>query len=212
MKKLTLSILMLFAFIGTSYAKNFNMGISGSALFFDASGTETLKDSSNKTSSDESGVAPVGSIFIEGGTASGGAIGLEVIPYSAKLGDGGMTQDDDLETSGTNTVDVNLKNLISLYVENPVDTRYDGSFVRFAFNHGTLETDEKVNTGSSYGDEDLTGLTVGFGVKRDMGNGFYKIIAELSHYQGATFDATNTENKIELDDLQTLALRLSVGF
>ena len=211
MKKLTLTVLMLFAFIGTSYAKNFNLGISGSVLYFDASGTETLKDSSNKTSSDESGVAPIGSIFIELPTANGGALGLEAIPYSAKLGDGSMSQDDDIETSGTNTVDVNLKNMVSLYVENPVNSKLDGSFLRLALNHGTLETDETVNTGSTYGDKDLTGLTVGFGVKRDTNRGFYKIITELSHYQGATFDSTNTDNKIELDDFQTAALRVSVG-
>ena len=94
----------------------------------------------------------------------------------------------------------------------PPTLHFDGSFVRFAFNHGTLETDETVSTGSKYGDEDLSGLTVGFGVKRDTGNGFYKIIAELSHYAGATFNSTNTENKIELDDLQTLSLRLSLGY
>lgn len=196
----------------TSSAFAASVGISGTALYYDASGTETLKDSNNKTSKDESGVAPVVSIFLENETPAGGIIGIEVIPYSAKLGDGSMAQDDDSETSGTNTVDVNLKNMISLYLENPIDTGIDGSFIRAALNHGTLETDETVNTGSTYGDEDLRGVTIGLGVKRDTGNGFYKLIAELSHFQGTTFEASNTNNKIDLDDFQTLGLRLSVGF
>ena len=57
-------------------------------------------------------------------------------------------------------------------------------------------------------------MTLGYGIKRDLptGDGFYKVIAEISHFQGATFNAENTNNKIELDDFQTAAIRLSVGF
>ena len=104
--------------------------------------------------------------------------------------------------------------MISLYLENPVDTNLDGSFIRAAVTHVTLETDETVNTGSEYGDENLQGLTLGFGVKRDMptGDGFYKIIGEISHFTGATFNSSNTANSIELDDFQTAAVRVSVGF
>ena len=52
-------------------------------------------------------------IFIEGEMPTGQTLGLEVVPYRAKLADGGMTNDDDAETSGTNKVDVKLKNLVS---------------------------------------------------------------------------------------------------
>ncbi len=211
MKKVFITIVAFLFVTGTAFA---NVGISVQGLYFDASGTETLKESSNKTSKDESGVAPIVSLFLEGETDGGQTLGLEVVPYGAKLGDGGMTSDDDAETSGTNTVDVNFKNMISLYLENPVDTNLDGSFIRAAVTHVTLETDETVSTGSEYGDENLQGLTLGFGVKRDMptGDGFYKIIGEISHFTGATFNSSNTANSIELDDFQTAAVRLSVGF
>ena len=211
MKKVFFTIVAFLFVTGTAFA---NIGISVQGLYFDASGTETLKESSNKPSKDESGVAPIASLFFEGEAAGGRTIGLEVVPYGAKLGDGGMTSDDDAETSGTNTVDVNFKNMISLYLENPVDTNLDGSFIRAAVTHVTLETDETVNTGSEYGDENLQGLTLGFGVKRDMptGDGFYKIIGEISHFTGATFNSSNTANKIELDDFQTASIRLSLGF
>ncbi len=211
MKKVFITIVAFLFVTGTAFA---NVGISVQGLYFDASGTETLKESSNKTSKDESGVAPIVSLFLEGETDGGQTLGLEVVPYGAKLGDGGMTSDDDAETSGTNTVDVNFKNMISLYLENPVDTNLDGSFIRAAVTHVTLETDETVSTGSEYGDENLQGLTLGFGVKRDMptGDGFYKIIGEISHFTGATFNSSNTANSIELDDFQTAAVRVSVGF
>ena len=211
MKKIYITIV---AFLFASSSAIANIGISVQGLYFDASGTETLKDSSEKTSKDESGFAPIASVFLEGETAGGQTVGLEVVPYGAKIGDGGMTKDDDEETSGTNTVDVNFKNMVSLYVENPVSTNLDGSFIRAAVTHVTLETDENVSTGSKYDDENLQGVTLGFGVKRDMptGDGFYKIIGEISHFTGATFNSSNTANSIELDDFQTAAVRLSVGF
>ena len=211
MKKIFITIVAFLFVSGSAFA---NVGISLQGLYFDASGTETLKDSSNKTSKDETGLAPIASVFIEGETPGGQTVGLELVPYGAKIGDGGMTQDDDAETSGTNTVDVNFKNMISLYLENPVNTNLDGSFIRAALTHVTLETDENVSTGSKYDDENLQGVTLGFGVKRDMptGDGFYKIIGEISHFSGATFNSSNTANVIELDDFQTAAVRVSVGF
>lgn len=211
MKKILVLVTSFLFVTGSAFA---NIGISLQALYYDASGKETLKDSSNETTKEDTGMAPVVSLFMEGETSGGQTVGLEVIPYGAKIGDGGMTQDDDAETAGTNTVDVNFKNMISLYIEQPIDTQLDGAFVKGMVSHVTLETDETVNTGSKYGDEDLTGVTLGFGVKRDMptGDGFYKIVAEVSHFEGATFNAENTNNKIQLDDFQTAAVRFSVGF
>ena len=211
MKKILITVTGFLFMTATAFA---NIGISVQALYYDASGQETLKQSSKKTNKDESGMAPVASIFMEGETSGGQTIGLELSPYSAKIGDGSMLNDDDAETSGTNKVDVKLKNLVSLYLESPVSAGVDGSFIRAAVNHGTMVTDETSSTGSTYGDETLTGVTLGYGIKRDLpnGNGFYKVIAEVSHFQGATFDAENTANKIELDDFQTAAIRLSVGY
>ena len=213
MKKIFVTTIGLLFIATSAFAQNLSMGVSLQGLYFDADGTETLKHSAKTTNKSESGVAPVASIFIEGEMPTGQILGLEVVPYSAKIGDGGMTNDDDAETSGTNTVDVNFKNMLSLYVENPVDTQISGSFVRAAISHVSLETDETLSTGSTYDDENIMGLTLGFGAKNDLpnGEGFYKVVAELSHFEGATFNAT-TGNKIELDDFQTAAIRLSVGF
>ena len=77
MKKIFITIVTFLFLTGTAFA---NVGISLQGLYFDASGTETLKESSNKTSKDESGVAPIASLFIEGETAGGKTLGLEVVP------------------------------------------------------------------------------------------------------------------------------------
>ena len=221
MKKIILSVLATIALTGAAFAQNFSMGLTGTALYYDASGTETTKSSNEKNNKSDSGVAPIPSLFIETNLDTGATVGLDIIPYGAKVADGSMTSDDDAETSGTNKVDVNFKNHVTLYVETPVDTQLDGSYVKFGISTVTIETDETMSTGSTYGDESIQGVTLGFGVKGDMASGaFYKVEGAVSHYQGATFNGSlngNSEgdsanrNVIELDDFQTVGLRVSVG-
>ena len=221
MKKLILTVLASIALTGAAFAQNYSIGVTGTALYYDASGTETTKSSAEKNNKSDSGVAPIPSLFIETELDTGATIGLDIIPFSAKVADGSMNSDDDAETSGTNKVDVNFKNHVTLYVESPIDTQLDGSYIKFGVSTVTIETDESLSTGSTYGDETIQGLTVGFGVKRDMATGgFMKIEGAVSHYQGATFngsfngnsagDSAN-RNVIDLDDFNTAGIRVSVG-
>lgn len=213
MKKIFITTIGFLFIASSAIAQNFSMGVSLQGLYYDASGKETLKESSKITEKDDTGFAPVASVFIEGEIPSGQTLGLEVVPYSAKIADGAMANDDDAETTGTNTVDVNFKNMITLYVENQVDSAVDGSFVKAAVSHVSLETDESLSTGATYGDENIMGLTLGFGAKNDLpnGEGFYKVVGEISHFEGETFTGS-TGSTIELDDFQTAAIRFSVGF
>ena len=218
MKKLLLAVFATM-FATATFAQTVNMGVSGTALYYDASGTETVKSSGTTNDKDDSGVAPVGSIFIETELDTGAVVGIDFVPYSAEVGSASNARtdtdtDDSSDTAGTNTVDVNFKNHVTLYIEAPIPNAFEGAFLKLGVSNVTLETDETVSTGSEYGDENLQGLTLGFGVKRDMptGDGFYKIIGEISHFTGATFNSSNTANSIELDDFQTAAVRLSVGF
>ena len=221
MKKLILTVLASIALTGAAFAQNYSIGVTGTALYYDASGTETTKSSAEKNNKSDSGVAPIPSLFIETELDTGATVGLDIIPFSAKVADGSMTADDDAETSGTNKVDVNFKNHVTLYVESPIDTQLDGSYIKFGISSVTIETDETMSTGSTYGDETITGVTVGFGVKRDMATGgFMKVEGAVSHYQGATFngsfngnsagDSAN-RNVIDLDDFNTAGIRVSVG-
>ena len=197
-----------------------SFGVSGTAFYYDASGTETTKSSGETADSSETGVAPMASIFAETETATGVVVGLEVMPYAAKVGSGAMNSDDDAETSGVNSVDVNFKNHITLYAEYP-NAFTDGGFFKAGLHRVTVETDDSLSTGSKYGDEDLTGIMLGFGKRGDTPNGFYKIAAEVSYYGGETFNAAtggnatgdgSVFNKVELDDLITAGIKFSVGF
>ena len=221
MKKLILTVLASIALTGAAFAQNYSIGVTGTALYYDASGTETTKSSAEKNNKSDSGVAPIPSLFIETELDTGATVGLDIIPFSAKVADGSMNSDDDAETSGTNKVDVNFKNHVTLYVESPVDTQLDGSYIKFGISSVTIETDETMSTGSTYGDETIQGLTVGFGVKRDMATGgFMKVEGAVSHYQGATFNGSFNGNSagdsanrniIDLDDFNTAGIRVSVG-
>ena len=85
MKKIFITTIGLLFIASSAIAQNFSMGVSLQGLYFDASGTETLKESSKVTNKDETGFAPVASIFLEGETSTGQTVGLEVVPYSAKM-------------------------------------------------------------------------------------------------------------------------------
>ena len=215
MKKIILTALGMMFIASSAYAVS--IGVSGTALYYDASGTETTKTSAQTNEANESGIGgPIASLFIENDTPNGGIIGLEIIPYGAKVASGEMNSDDDLDTSGTNEVDVNFSNSITLYVESPVDSPIDGSFVKLGLSSIEIETDETLATGSTYGDERIMGLTIGFGKKTDRADGtFIKVVGEISRYQGATFDGSldsdSVRNTIELDDFTTAGIRLSVG-
>ena len=197
-----------------------SFGVSGTAFYYDASGTETTKSSGQANDSSDSGVAPMASIFAET-EANGVVVGLELMPYAAKVGSGAMNSDDDAETSGVNSVDVNFKNHITLYAEYP-NSFTDGGFFKAGVHRVTVETDDSLSTGSKYGDEDLTGIVLGLGKRGDTANGgFYKIAAEVSYYGGETFNAAtggnatgdgSVFNKVELDDLYTAGIKFSVGF
>ena len=197
-----------------------SFGVSGTAFYYDASGTETTKSSGQTADSSETGVAPMVSLFAETETSAGVTVGLELMPYSAKVGSGAMNSDDDAETSGVNSVDVNFKNHVTLYAEYP-NGLTDGGFFKAGVHRVTVETDDNLSTGSKYGDEDLTGIMLGIGKKGDTANGFYKIAAEVSYYGGETFNAAtggnatgdgSVFNKVELDDLITAGIKFSVGF
>ena len=224
MKKILITTLAaVFASVNAFAASlsDLSFGVSGTALYYDASGTETTKSSGEANDKSDDGIAPMVSLFAETETAAGITVGLELMPYSAKVGSGSMNDDDDAETSGTNSVDVNFKNHITLYAEYP-NSFIDGGFFKAGLHRVTVETDDTLNTGSKYGDEDLTGLVIGLGKKGDAANGgFYKIVAEVSYYGGETFNAAtggnatgdgSVFNKVELDDLYTAGIKFSVGF
>ena len=222
----TLSVALIasiFAF--NAMAQTISMGLTASGLYYDASGNEKMKSSATTTDKSETGFAPFASIFIEGEIADGTILGLDVIPYTSKVGDGSNAvpdtdTEDASDTAGTNKVDVNLSSSIMVYIEQAVEIpgldSYGDGFVKFGYSQMELETDESVATGSAYGNETMSGIHLGLGVKGDLDSGgFWKTALTYASYDGATFkgssDADSVNNTIELEDFDTVTLSVSVG-
>jgi len=217
MKKIIIICITSFLFMMNANAQ-VSMGISGTALYYDASGEETVKSSNTKNSKSDSGVVPMASLFIEKELDTGITVGLDVVPYGAKVADFNNARtdtdtDDASDTAGNNKGDVNFKNLVTLYASKDLA---NGMFAKFGVSRMTVETDETVATGSKYGDENIMGIMIGLGAQRDLNDGaFMRVEGQVSRFQGATFngstDSDSVKNKIDLDDFTTAGIKFSIG-
>ena len=217
MKKIIIVCITSFLFMMNANAQ-VSMGISGTALYYDASGEETVKSSNTKNSKSDSGVVPMASLFIEKELDTGITVGLDVVPYGAKVADFNNARtdtdtDDASDTAGNNKGNVNFKNLVTLYASKDLA---NGMFAKFGVSRMTVETDETVATGSTYGDENIMGIMIGLGAQRDLNDGaFMRVEGQVSRFQGATFngstDSDSVKNKIDLDDFTTAGIKFSIG-
>ena len=217
MKKIIIICITSFLFMMNANAQ-VSMGISGTALYYDASGEETVKSSNTKNSKSDSGVVPMASLFIEKELDTGIIVGLDVVPYGAKVADFNNARtdtdtDDASDTAGNNKGNVNFKNLVTLYASKDLA---NGMFAKFGVSRMTVETDETVATGSTYGDENIMGIMIGLGAQRDLNDGaFMRVEGQVSRFQGATFngstDSDSVKNKIDLDDFTTAGIKFSIG-
>jgi len=216
MKNVKITILALSMVFFTSAAiAGGAIGITISGTSIDASGFEKVKTSGNKTTHSASDDAVIPSIFVEQTNEDIGlTIGLDLIPYAAEVGSGSNTGDDDAETSGTNSVNVNFKNHITLYAEKTLPF-VDGLYIKAGVSRVTLQTDDTISTGAEYGDSVIGGVTFGLGVKRDLNilgaDSFFKAEIAMADYEAQTFASTNTGNTVELEELDTEMIRLSIG-
>ncbi len=214
------NICTFFAFCllsGTSALAEVNVGITLSAVNYDASGTETVKSSGTKNTKTDTGTAPLGSIFIERVSDTGAVFGIDILPYSQKIGDGSNARtdtdtDDSADTAGTNKVDVNLAKMATIYAELPVAIGY----VKLGYSILDIETDETSKTGSTYGDEATDAFMIGLGRKGEMDNGaVWKTELVYQRIKGATFngskDSDSVRNVIKLDDVDTAQIRFSIA-
>ena len=138
------------------------IGIAVTGASLDASGHEQLKTTASKTTHSTSKDVTIASLFIENTNEDAGiTIGIDYIPYNAEAGSGSNTGDDDIETSGTNTVNVDFKHHVTLYVEKSVGDL--GLYVKGGISQVTLVTNDSLSTGAKYPNEDMNGYVLGIG-------------------------------------------------
>ena len=211
-----IAITML-AFSSASYAE-MKYGVSGALTFIDASGTET--EGGEKNSDDAENIVAIPSIFAEYAFSDTISVGLDYIPLKADVSDKTKKRTDTetsvtgtattTSTSRTQSAQAELENHVTLYANYYLD---NGVYLKGGVANVTLNTDESLGTGSKYGNVDIMGLVLGFGV--DSGNWrteiAYTDYESISVSSSVARTGVTTNNKIDAD-LDTLALRVSYAF
>ena len=203
MKKL-LTILLSFLFMSFQSVKSeVGIGVTGALHMFDASGTETVRQSGDKNNGSHSEDVVVPELFIESVYDNGGAIGISYIPTrdvgSKSRTDTATNTGDD---AGTYKAAAELDNVVQIYVDIPTPMSIAGNdfYVKAGIQHATLVTLESLNSGSTYPDEDLFGVTLGLGTKGDLPYGnnlYYKAEATYTNFETYTADSSSSpSNKI----------------
>ena len=190
------------------------VGLALGQTAVETDGTQTLKDSSvkSKTSRDESTLIP--SLFVEIANDSGFGLGLEIVPGSADIGSKSRA-DDDEETTGGNKASAEINGLTSVYLMKTFGT---GFFVKAGMTQTEIVTTEALNTGSTYGNETVTGGLVGVGFTKTNDSGiFFRASAEYTDYDDITLTSktdvggtSGSYNKIAAS-VDTTAFKISVG-
>ena len=225
MKKFT-KILIASLMVSMTQANSveFSLGASGTAGFFDLSGSETRSESGSlirETSKSDEAYIGYGSIFGEIHLPYNLRFGLNHVPYalesettesthtSKTLAQGGTG-----EADRTQKVQVDLEDLTSLYLSLFND---DGFFVKVGAMQGDLVTNESLDSGSTYGNTTLEGVMAGVGLDRNLDNGmFFRAEINYSEYDNVSLNATTQSddshtNKITVKDLSGFTGALSIG-
>ena len=209
MKKLILTTLSIILLPITAYSAETRIGLTAALSFFTSDGTEITKSSGERNSKEIEEDAIVPGIFIERENDNGFTFGFEYNPGEAKLGSG-TGSDDDAETSGANKASAEVSEHMSFYGLIPAGP----GFARLGIVRASVDTTETLATGTTYGNEDVSGFVIGYGVQKSGEGSFVRLEGTYTMYDDLTFngslDGDSVRNKVEAE-IDALALKLSVG-
>mgnify|MGYP006143313947 CR=1 FL=1 len=227
MKKITIAILAtLFSYSIASAELGVSIGVSGQVGVFHATGTESEK--LEKSSEEATGVAGYTSIFIEKklsflpGPLARLSLGFDHVPESLSSEEASTIRDDitgAADTSGyvagagtkgvTNKVKLDFEDLNTTYLAFDIT---DNLYVKTGWVSVDVITKETLGTGSTYGNTSIDGTMIGIGwsLNRDSGL-FMRFEANHTEFDNAKVTASNTDNFVELKNLEGAMGKISVG-
>ena len=218
MKKLFLSIFFLLGLIANSYATG-SVGItisnadvkSGVKDDIDNNGTtNTTKNISNEVT--------FGSIFFEKAVNDNVSFGIDFIPFEAEFESRSTTQtsrtDGTTDTSGTNKGTADVSRHLTFYVQPQKEVR-DGLKVFGTLGLVRADVESLVQSVSSTNktvEQDLEGMKLGLGLKKETGFGFIKFEYSETDYDDVSV-LTSNNTKVTADiDTDILALSVAKSF
>jgi hypothetical protein len=226
MRKIIIAIFMFILPLTAAKAiEGVNIGISVMGGVFEANGAKekfTGAHSSGaspgdvtKNTSSEGDVAEgefvLPSLFIEKTLGEKFAVGFDYVPMSAESETTENTQTStDGSTTGTNTVQVDFENLMTLY---GTFSFTDSLYAKIGYSEVDVKTNENLATGGAYGDTTLNGFILGLGYNANLDNQmFIRVEANYMDFDGATLTNTADSTKsVSADGFDGYGARISVG-
>ena len=215
MKKLVLSIVFLLGFSTTAYATG-SVGFtisnadiqSGVSDDIDSNGTtDTTRNLSNDVT--------FASIFVEKALNDNMSVGLDLIPAEAEFESRSTTQTSitttSTATSGTNKGTAEVSRHLTFYIQPQKEIR-DGVKVFGTLGFVRADVESLVQSVSSTDktvEQDLDGMKLGLGLKKETGFGFIKL--EYSETDYDDISTTTSNNTKVTADIDTEILALSVA-
>mgnify|MGYP006101860499 CR=1 FL=1 len=221
MNKLKLLITVLFSLtlmVSPSVSKEIRIGASAGFAHLEATGSETLKDSSVVTSHTEQANAVIPSLFAEIATDNGYGMGIDYIAGTADLAGSSRSKIHANTGSGndanTNTANAEVDGITTVYL---IKMFENGIFVKAGMSAADVNTTETLNTGTTYGNKSVDGKHFGFGYEQSKDSGLF-FRAGLEHTDFDTLNLTGTQvggtagsfNTIKAD-VDITAAKFSIG-
>lgn len=213
------AILAVMSLMSVSSAE-VRLGLVGNMAADFGEAKETLKDS-NRTTKETAVLAhSYASLFAEFSIEQAGGLtfGVEYAPETIELEkETRVIIPSAVGDSGTQIIDAEVEDLATIYASMPIGQT--GAYVKAGYMMATMNTKETLATGSTYGNVDMEGLTVGAGYMGDLGDSglFYKVegvyntwdnIAINGSQEGGT---SGSYNKIDAT-ITGVAARLGLGY
>ena len=220
MKKLTIMIISgLYLFTTSAFSEvGVNIGVSGNMGLFGATAQETHAGatSTSVTSADsdtEIAAVAYGSIFIEKELGRF-LIGFDYVPTPFESDTVETAKQDDqtanpaaaVKTVATNTVQVDLEDLYTIYVGLNVT---ENAYIKAGITSMDVITNESLGTGSAYGNTSLDGSMIGVGYHKDFDSMFVRVEGNYMNFDGVSLTAN--DNTIRLKSLDGITGKVSIG-
>ena len=217
--KISLAALITVLFAFNANAVEVRVGVSAAYAQLEASGTETLKDTSGVTSHTEQANAVIPSLFGELAMDNGFGIGYDLISGSADLAGSvrSTTLDGPDGDSGTNKANAEVDGVSTLYL---IKMFGNGLYIKAGLSEADVNTLETLASGSTYGNKSVDGNMYGIGFERANDSGIfiragveYTDFDTLNLTSGVADAVTATTNKIKADvDMTTAKFSLGKRF
>ena len=205
-------IAILFSVLFLNGVAQAGMGISVMGGQLSTSGTEKEKSGEKGPESNHHDISEIfygASVYFETETANGIVFGVDYVPLSLELGSGKRTDttsdsNEDTSDSGTYSASADVEDLITLYTNVPVGD--NGAYGLFGIHMAEITTSESLPNGT-YGNEDVYGAQIGFGIKRDK----LKYEFSYSDFEDISLNSSSGSSKVEAD-ADALTFKVSYGF